>query len=1189
MVRKRQRLRPADAVSVAYLDGTTNATIAENAIIYGSKAYYTCKTGYNLVGGYLNENYRFCGDSSWEPVADPTCQINNCGSLSVTPNLNLTVSVPATTYGSVATYSCISGFDFISQDYVTPHTGKRTCGTKAEGWLGSEPRCVPHVCGPITDIYANMASIEYTDFGYGPQKINATARLVCQSGYTNSAVTSMTCSATGWKGSLGTCVDIDECAITIPAKKCAQFGSQARCVNTAGSFVCPPFVLADSLSYLGNADGSGSVVTIGQNKRITLPDVNGGQILQFQVFEGSGNVPLSAVLPDQLPNTTISTYADGGVPDTSILVDVSFKNMDGWITSNALTYGCNNLRVQDSGLRMSSRPGSTIVPGSPDDLRIFTVTCTTTAGTGTDLYLRLHYCAAATAGMNPVCTYINLDRKSWSQPKDTTAMASTNFGYHHAYPPPSFRDFTVYSVSYSSEKSNSYVFMTSAAETIGMEVNNLFVARSELVSVYYGPESTPRKYKATFNQLQSLTLTNPPRILVFTSLNDGTGVNMPVTLQLANATITSSDVISYPQMPVVTSIEGCPKQKNMMAVDCPTDALTTAGGNVILTITGSDLYQPLTAYINGRQCVVQSITDTTSFTCVLPSGIGRNHALVLQSSLMRTLIPNAVSYSEPIIDKVTGCAGNIDTTHVFDCNRNGGDIITVEGRNFGSLGVTVSIDFLPCTEVTQDPTLMHKKFTCKLPAAVNKKMPIRIQQKYGLTTSTFTGFVSYIQCDKGFFNDGIYCTPCPVGTYTPAGGYNFCLSCPAGSYNSSPGSDKCNACDPGTSSTPKSSSCTLCPVGKFAPSGGGSCLICAADTYAPQPGTNACLPCPENAQNTIDYSFCECRAGYYMDNLGNCMPCLEGGNCLRTGTSLYSMESLPGFYSAIAAPKEPARKVRFRYLVMSNKLHEAILLSTGTTAIDAMISAVKTYMDDLMATNPTTAQISSALLKDLQTIVVLDEDTIRTSLMSVLYSYPWLSRHRIAVSGFKITKHALLLTDVAKILTRQVHIDSIVPPETTSTSTPAAFTQSDSIDTIDAADAGAVSLRLASPADTPIHALATWPPDTWPAHTLDVSVVQLELAVHPGTAQEESALSLAQRLQSATTTLVADPATDGFCERGRVLCSFRAYGDLLRCGEWHPVYLCVLRWHVLLPPQQRWQRRGRCGDTACSRVQEVLW
>ncbi|XP_033125717.1 CUB and sushi domain-containing protein 3-like, partial [Anneissia japonica] len=95
---------------------------------YGSTVTYVCDNGYNLIGTAM---VTCQSDGTWSN-STPTCQIVDCkhpGS-----PLNVTVDVNETTYGAIATYSCLPGYS------ISSGNNWRTCGPDGS-WTGIEPTC----------------------------------------------------------------------------------------------------------------------------------------------------------------------------------------------------------------------------------------------------------------------------------------------------------------------------------------------------------------------------------------------------------------------------------------------------------------------------------------------------------------------------------------------------------------------------------------------------------------------------------------------------------------------------------------------------------------------------------------------------------------------------------------------------------------------------------------------------------------------------------------------------------------------------------------------------------------------------------------------------------------------------------------------------------------------------------------
>ena len=130
----------------------------------GSRATYTCNSGYSLVG----ESTRICReDRSWSGRA-PVCRIIRCGRLDDPSNgaVFIVDDIP----GETATYSCNSGYVLVGRD-------TRTCQNDGE-WSGSAPICRRVRCGALPDI-AN-GNVRFSDVISVP---GSTATYSCNNGY----------------------------------------------------------------------------------------------------------------------------------------------------------------------------------------------------------------------------------------------------------------------------------------------------------------------------------------------------------------------------------------------------------------------------------------------------------------------------------------------------------------------------------------------------------------------------------------------------------------------------------------------------------------------------------------------------------------------------------------------------------------------------------------------------------------------------------------------------------------------------------------------------------------------------------------------------------------------------------------------------------------------------------------------
>jgi hypothetical protein len=183
-------------VDCGALMAPTSGTVSAPTTTYGSMATYGCNTGYAASGSVT----RTCqGDGTWSSTA-PTCAIRNCGVLA--GPTNGTVSAPTTTYGSTATYSCNMGYNVAG-------TATRAC--QADGtWGGTAPTCAPKDCGTLMAPANGSVSAPTTTYG-------SVATYSCAIGYGASGSSTRTCQADGtWSGTMPSCVIANCMALSGP-------------------------------------------------------------------------------------------------------------------------------------------------------------------------------------------------------------------------------------------------------------------------------------------------------------------------------------------------------------------------------------------------------------------------------------------------------------------------------------------------------------------------------------------------------------------------------------------------------------------------------------------------------------------------------------------------------------------------------------------------------------------------------------------------------------------------------------------------------------------------------------------------------------------------------------------------------------------------------------------------------------
>lgn len=206
----------ASSVSCGQLESPPNGTVSATAVTVAAIATYVCASGYTLTGPAT----RTCqADGTWDGT-QPACLPVDCGNL-LAP-ANGFVSVPGTTFGAIATYSCASGYTLSSN---TP----RVC--QADGtWGGGAPTCNPIDCG--APAAPNNGEVRAATTTYG-----ATASYSCASGFVLVGSATTSCQASGlWSGTAPTCSSefgmTCSAALDCPANASCCDGSNESCDGT---------------------------------------------------------------------------------------------------------------------------------------------------------------------------------------------------------------------------------------------------------------------------------------------------------------------------------------------------------------------------------------------------------------------------------------------------------------------------------------------------------------------------------------------------------------------------------------------------------------------------------------------------------------------------------------------------------------------------------------------------------------------------------------------------------------------------------------------------------------------------------------------------------------------------------------------------------------------------------------------
>ena len=914
---------------------------------------YRCNAGYNLRyaeynltdgTGYVVEiiqsNVRVlaarreCTPRGWFPLAAPQCQINQCESLFVPANgISVTYRDALNTgnnggiplsYGTIATYSCQPGYE--TRDAFTDAViaSTRRCGTLAEGWV---PALAP-VCSAIDWGQLNLTGpIKYglpvtynfdTFYVSGPTRFQSRAVYKCQSGFTftdGSSVFERRCAETGaWLPAEPSCQDIDECDPMFFGGRyfvdcAALYGSQSKCINTFGSYVCTPFITLEDPPV--NVPSFVGYVAYNADTREIVPDsAKGGQTVQLTLRAGA-NVAAPYITRVQYTNPNQNLYSN----------------------PELLTYECSNIIV---------KPVPDLNPNAASDANLFLkVKCTLSAGQGGDLYLRMQFCVQRNSATNLAgdidCTMWNWN---WAgtEALDDLARIGDNNRVRISYPLHHFVPSSLHTVTAagSGQRTDNYVSMTTLGEDIGFEISNLYLERKEILMIRYGLASstTDFPFECVFNSELS-RYQGSPNILVCRTQDNVNRVDLYFKLTIAGRIVYSTDRYSYPQVPTVETVYGCGVDNILLGntAGCPTD-----GGDVRLTVTGTGFLEPLSVMVSGRQCTAIDKISNELLTCKLPIGSGSSLALIVKAGSQRTESRNRITYSIPVITEIYGCQ-QISTKIIKECNRFGGNRIMLHGDNFGASGATISIGGLTCTNVTHTATNPHREVLCTTPADASVDRAVTLLQRYG-NMSRETILLSYVQCPPGQRNNDYHCVNCEPGYYNDLWSQALCRQCQPGYYSNTTGAASCSPCPTGTYSGLGYQECVRCPRGTFSQERAEACMQCAPGTYAASEGSAQCEACPLGAEHTSDYSYCQCKVGSYKDARGVCQTCMLGGNCLNAGTTVYNVVSLD-YYSPSVTFKNLTSVVRFSFPVRVNANVPA-----NDARRNALALAMKALFDD---------------------------------------------------------------------------------------------------------------------------------------------------------------------------------------------------------------------------------------------------
>ena len=498
------------------------------------------------------------------------------------------------------------------------------------------------------------------------------------------------------------------------------------------------------------------------------------------------------------------------------------------------------------------------------------------------------------------------------------------------YPAPEFVDASIAAFSTPSNRVTGLVGTVSQGQLIIFDMKNTGVDAS-LIKIYYNNANYEDECTGVQFYSAQPSDTTTRTLQCATKVSQGApydGYHFSAVLLNQNSTVQSTFSYAYPEPPVVTRVTTALAN---CAVDSTGDGITNCltAGNFVITVIGSK-FPPTGAGVRIGQydCPVSS-NNATTILCTLPTGVGRNLAVVVTSGSTFSTARRLVSYASPAMLTITGCTAS-GVTQTVDCSRTATPTITVTGTNFGPSGATIYLGDNVVNAI-HDASTPNSKVTFTLPSGFGLERSLLMVQAGGSSGSGV--FVSYAKCPMGthetttiacqncaagYFSattGAAACSPCNPGTYQPDTGKTECVQCAIGTYSATlastvacapcaagytaatAGLTQCSPCGAGTYRSTAMSACVACTAGKYASavSAATSCVDCTAGTFSiaravtcnscsqgtySAAGAAVCTSCAVGkVQPLTGQSSCtNCVAGTYMPNTGQavCLACGDG-------------------------------------------------------------------------------------------------------------------------------------------------------------------------------------------------------------------------------------------------------------------------------------------------------------------------
>ena len=417
--------------------------------------------------------------------------------------------------------------------------------------------------------------------------------------------------------------------------------------------------------------------------------------------------------------------------------------------------------------------------------------------------------------------------------------------------------------------------VSSQGDTVYMDVAHVGSDPTQLHMFYGLPGSS---YSLACSQLQLFSgqsVSGSQTVECQTQSGAGTGYHFQL-YAVNEFSPVGFDVYNYVQSPVIVAITGCTNSPATNSTyNCP-----TLGGTTI-TIAGTYFTSASSVTVAGQVCGNVYFNSSSLLTCTLPAQAGSNLSVIVTTGLSFSQPASLVSYAAATITAISGCP-TYQFSATADCNRTGGDVVSLVGSNFGPASPTVLIDGNTCTNVSMNST--ESGLSCITPSGTQQQRTVILIQSGGsLSIAPSSVYLSYHQCNLGTYAavGTLTCSSCAAGTYADGTGLTACKNCAAGSYIGSAGATTCVACVPGQYSLTGATNYTLCTAGTFNTiSNGTTCNQCKAGTYNSQAGNTTCFSCtPGTYSGSAGSVGCStCNLGQYSDYSGAvaCLDCPIG-------------------------------------------------------------------------------------------------------------------------------------------------------------------------------------------------------------------------------------------------------------------------------------------------------------------------